>query len=192
MGKEKERSCSFCGVLEYPEEERYTLRACDNCGCLYCPRHGGKRHCLAHAGYNLPRRFKIFHAKHLAGASSTSRMGGYLKDMQQPIVRWKDDPSRIPVVIITSMKYHGVGVHWYVDITDDDNPCLDAEGHWCSPWDDKEPSGRNEGKKFDFETDIYKWVRRILLKWHPRGPVHLVFPSSDHEGVIKWFYKDGD
>lgn len=166
--------------------------SCVTCAERYCPRCGGKTKCRLHVAYDLPLRFKAVYRSPEAECPVV-HMGGYVKDMQQPLVSWRDDPKRPAVVRISSLSWRGCsGHHVHVNLEESRGGVLDAEGKWCSPWDFKEYR-RTDFEKFRNDVDSAKWIRAILLEWYPLDTQEVIlYFTGDYEHVGQWLYKEGD
>ena len=116
--------------------------------------------------------------------------GGYLKDLSKPYKR-QFPCDRKREVLARVSKYYGVGVHYHISITEEENPIWDKkENCWRTCWDDK--SKETEGKRFDDSFIDYdgaeKWIKEIFEK-NFSSKTHLL--RFDFEEEKKWFYGEG-
>ncbi len=123
-----------------------------------------------------------------------STSGGHIKDIPLPHKRYFDDSRRRREVRVDILMFSGIGVHYYVYISEEDNHIWDIskDGGWRIAWDDEKGKGKNIRNKFNTPEQAEEFIREILRKQ---------FPSKTHKYRIdddcmhmsqKWFYKDGD
>ena len=103
------------------------------------------------------------------------RRGGYLKELlfSDPPRRFFDDKRRkrpVHVKIICYGDYGGIGVHYYVTVTEDHNPIWDSKQNiWTSAWDDYVGEGKKFENKFNTYIAAQNYVRKVTKKFPPKS-----------------------
>ena len=108
--------------------------------------------------------------------------GGHLKDIPKPHIRYFDDRRRKREVKVSILKFEGYGIHYHVDIKEEDNPILDiGENHssgkpcWHACWDDEKGRGKLFAKKFNSTSDAAHYIKEV---WHEE------FENKTHKLVL--------
>lgn len=119
------------------------------------------------------------------------KRGGYLKELPSPPhCRFFDDKRRkrhVHVKIICYGDYGGIGVHYYVTITEDHNPIwVTNEKMWTLAWDDQKGEGKKFEQKFNTLTQAHTYVQKIVAKHFP-GKTHKVLDWKTHR---KFHYRE--
>lgn len=133
-------------------------------------------------------------------SANCSCHGGHLKDAQQPVQWFKERADYQPFVKVRVMKFYGIGVHWHVSITEEDDAVLGKDGEWFIPWlktDTAEQAeiwrahnGHRDDDKFCTIKAAESWIQRKLDERFPGKDVWVRF-EGDKLGN-RWHYGEGD
>ena len=105
--------------------------------------------------------------------------GGHLKDIPKPHHRMYPCKNGKRPLRITVMRY-SCGVHFWVTITEDDNPIWDTSAYdgtwggsegqvigWHSAWDDKEGKGRAFSEQCNTPREARIYIAKVLRENFP-------------------------
>lgn len=116
------------------------------------------------------------------------QFGGHRADFPKVVQREFPASRKRRKVTLTISIFFGIGRHYYVDLTEEDNPLWDPNQKcWVKPWDDVEAKGQRFSERFASERAAERWARRIIAKHFPR---HRIVRSGGRDN--RWHYKDGD
>ena len=115
--------------------------------------------------------FSVKEAKKLAGTSISSH-GGRFEEIPLPIVRLFADKRRKREVTVHIGIFSGVGMHYHVDIREENDGLLDRsidppyrkKPVWRECWHDQGAKGMMCWKKFNSVADAARYVKRIWNK----------------------------
>lgn len=144
-----------------------------------------------------------------------SLLGGYLREIPKPHVRKFGSVAigallpdgRIAEkrpVVVSIMKFYGIGQHLHVSIREDDNPIwnvdpnhwaqrLEKGGLWHEAWDDEMLRGLAFDESFVKRRDALAWVKSIAKKHFSTKTHRLVW--NPHRSTVRrpqWIYREGD
>jgi hypothetical protein len=115
------------------------------------------------------------------------KSGGYLREIPKPHVRMFADKRRRRKVSVTIGVFYGIGHHYHVTMSEEDNPIWNcAENCWQFAWDDKNYRGRIETGIFGLETQAIDYVKRTARRYFPKHSHRLTKPFSSS----RFFYKE--
>lgn len=124
--------------------------------------------------------------------SETSRFGGELAEMPQPLRRlFPGNTRRKRIVRVSFEMFYGIGRHTYARVEEEANPVWDGE-QWCEPWRDDAGEGQRFTKSFVDADAAGRWAQRIIDKHFPG---HRPIKARDEiyqRRPRRWFYRDGD
>jgi len=108
--------------------------------------------------------------KYTAPTGGTKTMiGGHLKEVPKPHVRWYDKRRGKRLVKVTVMGFWGIGHHYYVTLREDSNGIWNTkEECWQECWDDPKARGQQFDKKFGNMVLAAAWVKEIAKKHFPK------------------------
>lgn len=121
--------------------------------------------------------------------------GGNLSDIPKPHRRWFEDKRRKPLVTVTVTRYHGIGQHYYVRISTENNPIWNSDGAcWQNAWDDKDARGYDRDRKFDNPLYAKRFIDRFIRMFFPPDRFKHKIDFLGAATRATWFgkYKEGD
>jgi hypothetical protein len=116
-------------------------------------------------------QFSISDAKKLAGNNITV-WGGKIEEVPLPIIYFFDDKRRKREVEVVVGVFPGIGVHYHVDIREENDGVLDRSINlpyrtnpvWRECWNDEKAKGKQFWEKFDNERDVANYIKKIWKK----------------------------
>lgn len=133
------------------------------------------------------------------------RLGGKLEDVvPQPVLRkwpaaYAHGVKRKVRVRVT--KFTGIGHHYYVSLTEEDNVVwqttvddMSERPFWMKPWEDPEGRGRDESKRCFTIGGVDNFIRRCVEKHFPSETHYLETMHEDELRLVnnRWHYNEGD
>jgi len=115
-------------------------------------------------------------------------IGGHLKDVPKPHVRFFSDQRYRRKVYLTCGIYSGIGIHFHVMLQEEHDDLWDSkENCWRQSWDDVEGKGRSFSETFATEPEAKEWARKIARRHFRRHKI-MTMGGLRH----RWFYREGD
>ena len=97
---------------------------------------------------------------------SISYFGGHIKDY--PNARRMFPGKKKRLVSVSIHKYYGIGAHFHVTLSEENNPIWDAkEKGWRECWDDTKAKGRIEFTRAQSLTSARAWIEKTMAKEFP-------------------------
>lgn len=96
--------------------------------------------------------------------ASCSHHGGYLHEVPEPHIRMCSLPGYRRVVVVKNLKFIAGG-HYYVSITEEDDPVWDAKQQgWRYAWDDEKKRGRSFDARYSHIRFVQPWIDRTIAQ----------------------------
>ncbi len=142
---------------------------------------------------NIPTEKEIRESTHEFG-------GGHLAELPKPhFRRYGKHRKELRPVRVGVHKYLGLGQHYYVSLSEADNPIWDAkEKGWRLCWDDSGGKGELLHNRFGSLTSATLWVRTQAKKRFPASRYKLSadvsYTNLEESEEQTWFghFKEGD